>query len=61
MMMVEDGIARDKAIIATYEEALNRLARLGNGEHYGNSVGNEIARRALEKAVEYRSNTVLIG
>ncbi len=28
-------------------EALDRLARLGNGPHYGNSVGNDIAKEAL--------------
>lgn len=30
-------------------EALEKLARLGNGEQYGNSDGNMIAREALEK------------
>lgn len=30
-------------------EALETLARLGNGEHYGNSDGNMIARDALYK------------
>ena len=30
-------------------EALEELARLGNGEHYGNSDGNMIARTALSK------------
>lgn len=30
-------------------EALEQLARLGNGEHYGNSDGNMIARDALSK------------
>jgi hypothetical protein len=29
-------------------EALEKLARLGNGEQYGNSIGNEIARAVLE-------------
>jgi hypothetical protein len=28
-------------------EALEKLAKLGNGDEYGNSVGNEIARAAL--------------
>lgn len=31
-------------------EALEKLARLGNGEHYGNSDGNMIARDALSKS-----------
>jgi hypothetical protein len=30
-------------------EALEKLARLGNGEHYGNSDGNMIAREAITK------------
>ena len=30
--------------------ALEKLARLGNGEHYGNSEGNTIARAAIAKA-----------
>lgn len=32
---------------AKLREALDRLARLGNGPHYGNSVGNDIAKEAL--------------
>ena len=31
-------------------EALEKLARLGNGERYGNSEGNVIARTAIAKA-----------
>ena len=30
--------------------ALEKLARLGNGERYGNSEGNVIARTAINKA-----------
>lgn len=33
-------------------EALERLARLGNGDQYGNSIGNDIAKAALAKAKE---------
>ena len=29
--------------------ALEKLARLGNGDHYGNSEGNMIARTAIAK------------
>jgi len=29
--------------------ALEKLARLGNGDHYGNSDGNMIARAAIAK------------
>ena len=35
--------------VAELVEALEKLARLGNGEHYGNSDGNMIARDALSK------------
>lgn len=31
-------------------EALEKLARLGNGDSYGNSIGNDIAIAALAKA-----------
>ena len=31
-------------------ETLEKLARLGNGERYGNSEGNVIARAAIDKA-----------
>jgi hypothetical protein len=34
---------------AKLREALERLARLGNGDRYGNSEGNEIARAALKE------------
>lgn len=30
--------------------ALEKLARLGNGDYYGNSEGNTIARAAIKKA-----------
>jgi hypothetical protein len=32
---------------AKLRDALEKLARLGNGDQYGNSIGNEIARTAL--------------
>lgn len=35
--------------VETYEEALRKLSCLGNGERPGNSDGNVIALRALEK------------
>lgn len=34
--------------VERYEKALEALAKLGNGERYGNSTGNEIAQRALQ-------------
>ena len=52
-----DATARDARLIAIApdlaaallkaEEALERLAKLGNGDSYGNSDGNMIARAAL--------------
>lgn len=36
-------------IVDELVEALERLARLGNGDSYGNSIGNEIAKAALKK------------
>jgi len=38
-------------IVEEMREALHKLAKLGNGDQYGNSIGNEIARAAL-KALE---------
>ena len=35
------------ALLNRYREALEKLARLGNGDHYGNSIGNQIAIRAI--------------
>jgi hypothetical protein len=48
----EKALADHQAIIAErdrYREALERLAKLGNGDRYGNSIGNEIAREALKE------------
>lgn len=38
--------------IEVYKEALEKLAKLGNGDNYGNSIGNDIAIDALRKAQE---------
>lgn len=38
--------------------ALEKLARLGNEPHYGNSIGNQIARDALEKVGAGRTATL---
>jgi hypothetical protein len=43
----ETALAAARAEVEWLREALERLARLGNGEHYGNSDGNMIARAAL--------------
>lgn len=45
-------LRRIDALNAELMEALERLARLGNGDQYGNSIGNDIAKAALAKAKE---------
>lgn len=45
-------LRRLDALNAELVEALERLARLGNGNQYGNSIGNDIAKAALAKAKE---------
>ena len=40
-------IAELEAQLAELREALEKLARLGNGDRYGNSEGNVIAQNAL--------------
>lgn len=42
-------VATLSAEVARYREALEKLAKLGNGDKYGNSVGNIIAQTALNK------------
>jgi hypothetical protein len=54
-LLLDDGpVFCEDELIAVYRRhtaklvaALEKLARLGNGEHYGNSDGNMIARAAL--------------
>ena len=43
-------LRRLDALNAELVEALEKLARLGNGDSYGNSIGNDIAIAALAKA-----------
>ena len=45
-------LRRLDALNAELVEALEKLARLGNGDSYGNSIGNDIAIAALAKAKE---------
>jgi hypothetical protein len=47
-----DMLRQQQAEINVYREALEKLARLGNGDNYGNSIGNDIAVDALRKAQE---------
>ena len=44
-LQIDDLKAVNKELLA----ALEKLARLGNGERYGNSDGNMIARAAIAK------------
>ena len=44
---LDEENARLTAQVAGLREALEKLARLGNEPHYGNSTGNEIAKQAL--------------
>ena len=52
---VHDAVTADPTLadcaqdVTELVEALEKLARLGNGEHYGNSDGNMIARMALSR------------
>ena len=46
----ENAELKERLSIA--EEALEKLAKLGNGDRYGNSIGNEIALRTLTKLRE---------
>lgn len=43
-------LSRLRAVNTELVEALEKLARLGNGNEYGNSGGNMIARAALSSA-----------
>jgi hypothetical protein len=45
--------------IKVLEAALNKLARLGNEPHFGNSIGNVIAQKAL--AQEAGANEVIVN
>lgn len=44
---LQEENAKLTAQVAGLREALEKLARLGNEPHYGNSTGNEIAKQAL--------------
>ena len=46
---LKSEVDRLTAQIAEMQEALEKLARLGNEPHYGNSIGNQIAIEALAK------------
>lgn len=44
-----DTILEQELLLVDIKEELEKLACLGNGYHYGNSIGNGIAQRALNK------------
>ena len=52
MSQASTMLRQQQAEIEVYREALEKLARLGNGDSYGNSIGNGIAIDALRKAQE---------
>ena len=51
-MTDQEQINALKAQVNYLREVLDGLAKLGNGERYGNSIGNSIAARALEFTAE---------
>ena len=48
-LLVNKRIAELQSQLDKYKTALEKLARLGNGDRYGNSEGNCIAQQALEQ------------
>ena len=50
LLMMNDKAIKQAALIQELLATLEKLARLGNGEHYGNSDGNMIALAAIAKA-----------
>ena len=49
ILYLKDEITKRDLEIERYRKVLHQLACLGNGDTYGNSIGNDIARRALEE------------
>ena len=47
---LESELRRLHEVNAELVEALEKLARIGNGDQYGNRIGNVIAQEALRKA-----------
>lgn len=50
--LLEEALAKAEADKAVMMDALDKLARLGNGDNYGSSYGNFIAQSALAKVRE---------
>ena len=44
---LEEQIKQQSAVIEQMRKSLYKLACLGNGDTFGNSIGNEIAQQAL--------------
>jgi hypothetical protein len=51
--LMEDNVKLERQL-TELREALERLARLGNGDKYGNSEGNVIAQDALKALLEVK-------
>jgi hypothetical protein len=49
---IAEELIKERAVNAKLLEALEKLARLGNGDIYGNSIGNCIAIDAIKQAEE---------
>ena len=47
LISFKEALRAEEDKVARLREALDRLARLGNEPEYGNSIGNQIARAAL--------------
>jgi len=50
LLAMQERIAELEKEKEVMRVALDKLARLGNGERFGNSIGNEIAQDALRAA-----------
>lgn len=49
-LYIQDLVANNKRLEKEnkyFREVLEKLSKLGNGDRYGNSIGNEIAQDAL--------------
>jgi len=53
MSDLQERLALKDLEIMRLREVLERLAKLGNGDRYGNSEGNDIARQALSTPTTY--------
>ncbi len=47
-------LRKQQAAIVKLRIAMDKLARLGNEPHFGNSIGNQIAQQALKATEEFQ-------